>query len=550
MINDNNFTNTNGSGMPSSAEGSAPMRPGSVFQTAGQAMQPPILSPSTVSPAYNMPVTTQEIQPAPIAQQPDQMQPTPVQQAAAPVSQQEPEFQPVQQAIQPAQVQEVSAPMQPLLTPQMMAPELPSSPVIEELSKKKKRKEKKVKETKIKEKKDTSVSRKRLVAASLAFCMLGAALGVCGMVAYGMYWAEQVKSDAVDEAKKAVKDGSGKKSSSTGDGQSTILQGDRSYSTINTSSVDTSEKHTASEIYAANVNSTVGISTQIKVNYYGYQTTAAASGSGFILTDDGYIVTNFHVIDDAEEIKVTTFDNTSYDANVVGYDEENDIAVLKIDAEGLSPVVLGDSDNLNVGDDVVAIGNPLGELTFSLTKGCVSALDRSITIDNMSMNLIQTDCAINSGNSGGALFNMYGEVIGITNAKYSNNGSAEATIESIGFAIPISTARVIIESIIEKGYADKPYIGVYAETVNAGSTKYNADEGIGIHDIMDDSPAERAGIKSGDVIIKIDGKKVTDIADLKININRVGVGGKLTLTILRDGEQIEIVVDVEADTSS
>ena len=512
MINDNNFTNINGSGTPSIPEGSAPMRPGSVFQTAGQAMQPPILSPSTVSPAYNMPVTTQEIQPAPIAQQPDQMQP--------------------------------------LLTPQMMAPELPSSPVIEELSKKKKRKEKKVKENKIKEKKDTSVSRKRLVAASLAFCMLGAALGVCGMVAYGMYWAEQVKSDAVDEAKKAVKDGSGKKSSSTGDGQSTILQGDRSYSTINTSSVDTSEKHTASEIYAANVNSTVGISTQIKVNYYGYQTTAAASGSGFILTDDGYIVTNFHVIDDAEEIKVTTFDNTSYDANVVGYDEENDIAVLKIDAEGLSPVVLGDSDKLNVGDDVVAIGNPLGELTFSLTKGCVSALDRSITIDNMSMNLIQTDCAINSGNSGGALFNMYGEVIGITNAKYSNNGSAEATIESIGFAIPISTARVIIESIIEKGYADKPYIGVYAETVNAGSTKYNADEGIGIHDIMDDSPAERAGIKSGDVIIKIDGKKVTDIADLKININRVGVGGKLTLTILRDGEQIEIVVDVEADTSS
>ena len=536
MINDNNFTNTNGNGMPSAQEGSAPMRPGSIFQTAGQAMQPPILSPSTVSPVTVTPVTTQEIQPAPITQQ-----------VVEPVSQPAPQIQPVQ-AVQPMLQPEPSqapAPMQPLLTPQMMAPQLTSSPVIEELSKKKKRKEKKVKE-----KKDTSVSKKRLVAASIAFCMLGAGLGVCGMVAYGINWAEQVKSDAVAEAKKAAKDDSDKKTTKTGKSQSTILEGDRSYSTINTSSIDTNEKHTAAEIYAANVNSTVGISTQINVNYYGYQTMAAASGSGFILTDDGYIVTNYHVIQDALEITVTTFDNTSYDAKVVGYDEENDIAVLKIDANGLTPVVLGDSSKLNVGDDVVAIGNPLGELTFSLTKGCVSALDRSITIDNMSMNLIQTDCAINSGNSGGALFNMYGEVIGITNAKYSNNGAAEATIESIGFAIPISTARVIIESIIEKGYADKPFIGVYAETVGPDSTKYNADEGIGIHDIMDDSPAERAGIKAGDVIIKIDGKKVTDVADLKININRVGVGGQLTLTILRDGEEIEIVVDVEADTSS
>lgn len=532
MINDNNFTNINGNGVPSAPEGSAPMRPGSVFQTAGQAMQPPILSPTTFSPAYNKPVTTQEISP---------MQP----QNAEPSAVSQPVFQPQQEA--------APSPMQPLLTPQMMAPTLSSSPVVEELSKKKKKKEKKVKEAKIKEKNAPSTGKKRLVAASIAFCMLGAGLGVCGMVAYGIHWADQVKSDAVAEAKKAAEkngDGKGNLSKSGSDHQSTILQGDRDYSTINTSNINTSEKHTASEIYAANVNSTVGISTQINYNYYGYPTTAAASGSGFILTSDGYIVTNYHVIQDANEITVTTFDNSAYDAKVVGYDEENDIAVLKIDADDLTPVILGDSTQLNVGDDVVAIGNPLGELTFSLTKGCVSALDRSVTIDNMSMNLIQTDCAINSGNSGGALFNMYGEVIGITNAKYSNNGAAEATIESIGFAIPISSARGIIESIIEKGYADKPFIGVYAETVDPRSTKYDADEGIGIHDIMDDSPAERAGIKSGDVIIKIDGKKVTDVADLKTNINRVGIGGQMTLTILRDGDEIEIVVDVEADTSS
>ncbi|MCR5058622.1 MAG: trypsin-like peptidase domain-containing protein [Clostridiales bacterium] len=544
MINDNNFTNINGNGVPSAPEGSAPMRPGSVFQTAGQAMQPPILSPTTISPAYNKPVTTQEFSP---------MQP----QNAEPSAVSQPVFQPqpvsmAQQASVPQQ-EAAPSPMQPLLTPQMMAPTLSSSPVVEELSKKKKKKEKKVKEAKIKEKNTPSTGKKRLVAASIAFCMLGAGLGVCGMVAYGIHWADQVKSDAVAEAKKAAEkngDGKGNLSKSGSDHQSTILQGDRDYSTINTSNINTSEKHTASEIYAANVNSTVGISTQINYNYYGYPTTAAASGSGFILTSDGYIVTNYHVIQDANEITVTTFDNSAYDAKVVGYDEENDIAVLKIDADDLTPVILGDSTQLNVGDDVVAIGNPLGELTFSLTKGCVSALDRSVTIDNMSMNLIQTDCAINSGNSGGALFNMYGEVIGITNAKYSNNGAAEATIESIGFAIPISSARGIIESIIEKGYADKPFIGVYAETVDPRSTKYDADEGIGIHDIMDDSPAERAGIKAGDVIIKIDGKKVTDVADLKTNINRVGIGGQMTLTILRDGDEIEIVVDVEADTSS
>ena len=271
--------------------------------------------------------------------------------------------------------------------------------------------------------------------------------------------------------------------------------------------------------------------------------------NGFILTDDGFIVTNHHVIKDAKEVKVTTYDNKVYPAEVIGYDEDNDIAVLKIDAKDLTPVVLGDSDTLNVGEDVVAIGNPLGELSFSLTKGCVSALNRTITIDNKPMSLIQTDCAINSGNSGGALFNMYGEVIGITSAKYSNNGGTDAAIESIGFAIPINTVRGMIESIIEKGYAAKPYIGVYAETVTPNSG-YSANSGIGIHDIIPGSPAERVDIRKGDVIIKIDGKYVTDIAELKSNIARAGIGGKLELTILRDGKELTIEVDVEENKTS
>ena len=172
---------------------------------------------------------------------------------------------------------------------------------------------------------------------------------------------------------------------------STINVGNRSSSIINVNNVNTEEEMSAAEIYATYVNSTVGITTETTTNYFGHTTTSAASGSGFILTADGYIVTNYHVIENAQKIQVTTYDNTSYNALLVGYDESNDIAVLKIEAENLTPVVLGDSSNMNVGDDVVAIGNPLGELTFSLTGGKVSALNREVTTsEGVTMELIQT----------------------------------------------------------------------------------------------------------------------------------------------------------------
>lgn len=568
MSNDNNFINTYGNTNPpaetpapaASANPATPVAsatPAPVeFKTAGQAMQPPILSPSTIArqtapSAAAAPVSATAAAPVPST-------------AAAPATQ--------------------AVPMsQPILTPQMMSPATPASPApglasaVSQNDKAVKKQEKAAKKQAKKEIKlakkqgqapsaagasvsasaagapaaiSPSAGKRRVAAAAVAFCLLGAGLGVCGTIAYGMRWAEEVKSDAVSEAKKASKSSSKSAISKNKSGSSsTVLQGDRDYTVLNTGVVDTSEEHTAAEIYAANVNSTVGISTSIDYNYYGSKTTAAVSGSGFILTDDGYIVTNYHVIQDAKEVKVTTFDNKSYPAEIIGYDEDNDIAVLKIDAQGLTPVILGDSDSMNVGDDVVAIGNPLGELSFSLTKGCISALNRTITIDNKPMTLIQTDCAINSGNSGGALFNMYGEVIGITNAKYSNNGGTDASIESIGFAIPINTVRGMIESIIEKGYVSKPYIGVYAETVTP-NTDYKATSGIGIHDIIPGSPAERAKLKKGDVIIKIDGQYVTDIAELKSNIARAGIGGKLELTILRDGKEITVEVDVEENKTS
>ena len=188
-----------------------------------------------------------------------------------------------------------------------------------------------------------------------------------------------------------------------------VLQSIRENAVIDTVPVKTGELMTQAQVYAANVNSTVGITTSTTVNFWGYQTTSAASGSGFILTADGYILTNHHVIENSDSITVTLYDNTTYDASLIGYDASNDIAVLKVNATDLVPVVLGDSEKINVGDQVVAIGNPLGELTFTLTSGYVSAKDREVTMSTgTTMKLLQTDCAINSGNSGGALFNMYG----------------------------------------------------------------------------------------------------------------------------------------------
>lgn len=336
----------------------------------------------------------------------------------------------------------------------------------------------------------------------------------------------------------------------TGNGHSTVYEGKRPSSVIDTAQVDTSKLMTPAEVYAANVNSTVGITTSVTTNFWGFQTTSAASGSGFILTADGYILTNFHVIQSSSSITVTLYDNTSYSATVVGYDESNDIAVLKIDASDLTPVVLGDSDNLNVGDDVIAIGNPLGELTFSLTAGAVSALDREITLSTgVMMNLIQTDCAINSGNSGGALFNLYGEVIGITNAKYSSSGT-EASIDNIGFAIPINHIRSIVDSIIEKGYISKPYIGVSVTNVDESALNYGLPAGAAVQSVVEDSPAEKAGVKVNDIITAINGKEISGSSELSEAIGSCAVGDKLTLTVYRQGETLTIDVTVGEQTKS
>ena len=329
-----------------------------------------------------------------------------------------------------------------------------------------------------------------------------------------------------------------------GKGSTTIYEGQRESSVIDVAKVDTGKLMTPAEVYAANVNSTVGITTSVTTNFWGFHTTSAASGSGFILTGDGYVLTNYHVIESSNSISVTLYDGKSYDAVLIGYDESSDIAVLKIDAEGLTPVVLGDSDNLNVGDSVVAIGNPLGELTFSLTSGAVSALNREITLSNsVTMNLIQTDCAINSGNSGGALFNLYGEVIGITNAKYSGSGSG-ASIDNIGFAIPINHVRGIVESIIENGYVAKPYIGVTVSDVSEETMGYGLPAGAAVKAVSEDSPAEKAGLQVNDIITAVNGKEISGRTGLSEAVSAASVGDTLTLTVYRQGNTISVDVTV------
>ena len=324
----------------------------------------------------------------------------------------------------------------------------------------------------------------------------------------------------------------------------TVLVGERKTQPVDLTKIDTNKLMTPAEVYAHNVNSTVGITTSITTNFWGYTTTSAASGSGFIISADGYILTNHHVIENSNSITVTLYDGTTYEATLIGYDESLDTAVLKVEAEDLVPVILGDSNNLNVGDSVIAIGNPLGELTFSLTAGAVSALDREVTLSStVTMDLIQTDCAINSGNSGGALFNLYGEVIGITNAKYSGSGG-EASIDNIGFAIPINDAMNIVTSIIEKGYISKPYIGVSITDVSEETQSYGLPKGAAVKEIAEGSPAEAAGLQVNDIITKADGTEITGSGDLVDYVGSRAVGDTMKLSVYRQGETVEITLEI------
>ena len=334
----------------------------------------------------------------------------------------------------------------------------------------------------------------------------------------------------------------------SGAGSTTLYESNRAPTAVEVSYTNTGKELSMEEIYASWVNSTVGISTEIvTTNYFGQQVSATA-GSGFVLSADGYILTNYHVIDGARTIRVTFYDGSEYDATLVGGEETNDVAVLKITAAGLTPVIIGSSDDLRVGQAVTAIGNPLGELTFSQTAGIISALDRTVTVSGgAKMNMIQTDCTINSGNSGGPLFNTYGEVIGITSAKYSNNGSSsEATIEGIGFAIPINDVIGMVKDIISYGYVTgKPSMGILPDDVDAAAQRYGIPAGAEVLAVLDGSCAQRAGLRAGDIITSVGETPVAGVSQLQSALKSYRAGDTMPITVYRDGTSVSLQLTLD-----
>ena len=273
------------------------------------------------------------------------------------------------------------------------------------------------------------------------------------------------------------------------------------------------------------------------------------AGSGVIITSDGYIVTNNHVIEGASKITVTTSDQQEYDAELVGTDPITDIAVLKIKAEGLTPATYGNSDQLAVGDMAVAIGNPLGELGGTVTAGIISALDRELAIDGKTMTLLQTDSSINPGNSGGGLFNGDGQLIGIVVAK-----SSGSDVEGLGFAIPINKAADVAQQILENGYVSgQPSTGMsYTESSGQSSTMdrlFNNGQSTTYIAAVDGTNAQKAGFQKGDMVYAVDGTEITSFNTLSSIVTSHSVGDKLKFTIVRNGQKMDLTLSLEEKTS-
>ena len=327
-----------------------------------------------------------------------------------------------------------------------------------------------------------------------------------------------------------------------------IQVSDREVAQVQTLKVDGSKQMTMSEVYASNVNSVVSINVSSTTNYFGQQVETAASGTGFFITEDGYILTNHHVVSGASSVSVTLYNGESYDAKVIGSDEDYDIAVIKIDVTGATPVVLGDSSKLAIGESVAAVGNPLGELTFSMTTGIVSCVNRAINVDGTPFNMIQVDCSINPGNSGGPLFNSYGEVVGIVSAKYSSYSNT--TVEGIGFAIPINDVVSLVKDIMTNGYVTtKAYMGITPQNMTAQMAqqyRYDVTEGVFVCSVDPDSAAAKAGLKLGDVITKMDDKDITSYEDLVAAKKSYSAGDTVTLTVYREGKTIEVELTFDA----
>ena len=318
-----------------------------------------------------------------------------------------------------------------------------------------------------------------------------------------------------------------------------------------------SDGMTPSQVYAMNVDTVVTVNNYVYSGGRGGQNVAMiyGTGSGFFISEDGYVVTNYHVVEGAQALSITTYAGEEIEAALVGYDEINDMAVLKIEAQGLKYAQLGSSGDLNVGDMVIAVGNALGELSYTMTVGYVSGTDRSVSTDGTPINMLQTDAAINSGNSGGPLFNMKGQVVGITTAKYSGETSSGASIEGIGFAIPIDDVVGMIDDLIQYGYVtNQAYLGVSVYDVDAATTnRYGVPQGAYVAEVVEGTCAERAGVQMGDIIVGVGSYEVDGLSSLQTVLRKFSAGDTSTITVYREGRRITLEITFDerpADVNS
>lgn len=298
---------------------------------------------------------------------------------------------------------------------------------------------------------------------------------------------------------------------------------------------------TPGQVYAKNVDAVVAVNSYVQSND-GYK---QGTGSGFLISADGYVATNYHVIEKAAQVEVIPHGGEPMKAKIVGADSSNDVALLKVEGADMPCVTLGSSDALSVGDQVSAIGNPLGELTATLTVGYISAKDRIVDTDGTVINMLQTDAAINSGNSGGPLFNMNGEVIGITTAKYSGNSNSGATIEGLGFAIPMDDVVGILSDLKTYGYVTGAYLGVYVRDVDATAQSYGLPAGAYIEEAIEGYCAEAGGIKAGDIIVNLGGYDVDSVTTLTRVLRRFKAGESISVTVYRGGKQVYLTVTLD-----
>lgn len=380
----------------------------------------------------------------------------------------------------------------------------------------------------------------KIVAAVLACLLIGGGAGAGG--AYLMF--SSLNSDSSSGAD--VASGSTDAGTESGAAAAPNLQVSDRTEPANTTPVSAGDPMTPSQIYDAYSNSVVSIEVQTS--------NGIGAGTGFVISEDGYILTCYHVVDGYQALSCTFIDSTSYEATYVGGDEDSDLAVIKIEPEtALTPVVIGNSDQLAVGTTVTAIGNALGTFANTLTSGTVSGLDRALTMsDGTVMNVLQTDCTVNSGNSGGPLFNEYGEVIGVVNAKYSSNGysTSTAAIEGIGFAIPINDAMAILDDLIEYGYiTGKPYLGISVSTVSSITAQQYSNMVVGayVRSVEQGSCAETAGLQVGDIITQVGSQDITTYEELIDAKNTLRAGDEMTLTVFREGTYLTIVVTLDEE---